>query len=73
MPDARVTSESRVGPRLLDRVRAEIRAKHYSPHTEAAYATWIRRFIFFHGKRHPETLGAPEVNAFLAHLATGGA
>jgi integron integrase len=71
VPDPRVTPESRLGPRLLDRVRAAIRPRHYSPHTETAYITWIRRFIFFHGKRHPETLGAAEVNAFLAHLATG--
>jgi integron integrase len=51
-------------------VRAALRAKHYSPNTEAAYVTWIRRFIVYHQKRHPETLGASDVNAFLTHLAT---
>jgi integron integrase len=71
MPDSHVQPESLRGPRLLDRVRAAIRTKHYSPHTETAYLTRIRRFIFFHGKRHPETLGAKEVNAFLSHLAIG--
>jgi integron integrase len=70
VPDSPVPPESRSAPRLLDRVRAALRAKHYSPHMETAYVTWIRRFIFFHGKRHPETLGVDEVNAFLTHLAT---
>lgn len=58
------------GPRLLDRVRSAIRARHYSPRTETAYVMWIRRFIFFNHKRHPNDLGPGEVNAFLTHLAT---
>jgi integron integrase len=57
-------------PRLLDQVRAELRLRHYSPRTEAAYVQWIRRFILFHGKRHPLTLGARHVAVFLTHLAT---
>ena len=40
-------------PRLLDRVRETIRARHYSRRTEKAYVAWIRRYILFHGKRHP--------------------
>ena len=56
-------------PKLLDRVRHKIRLRHYSLRTEQAYLDWIRRFILFHGKRHPETLGAPDVEAFLTHLA----
>ena len=40
-------------PRLLERVRAAVRARHYSRRTEEAYVAWIRRSIFFHGKRHP--------------------
>lgn len=56
-------------PRLLDRVRDKIRLRHYSIRTEQAYVDWIKRFILFHGKRHPETLGAPEVEAFLTNLA----
>jgi integron integrase len=55
--------------RLLDRVRDKIRLKHYSIRTEQAYVDWIKRFILFHGKRHPETLGGPEVEAFLTDLA----
>ena len=56
-------------PRLLDQVRSAIRVRHYSIRTEAAYTDWVRRFILFHGKRHPLRLGAPEVAAFLTHLA----
>ena len=56
-------------PRLLDQVRSAIRVRHYSIRTEAAYTDWVRRFILFHGKRHPLQLGAPEVAAFLTHLA----
>jgi integron integrase len=57
-------------PRLLDRVRQVIRARHYSPRTEKAYVGWIRRFILFHGKRHPDELGEAEVTRFLSSLAT---
>ena len=56
-------------PRLMDRVRGAIRARHYSRRTEDSYAGWIRRFIFFHGKKHPAAMGAEEVNAFLTSLA----
>jgi integron integrase len=56
-------------PRLLDRVREAIRCRHYSRRTEKAYVHWIRRFIFFHGKRHPAEMGALEVTAFLTSLA----
>jgi integron integrase len=51
-------------------VREEIRARHYSRRTEEAYWQWIRRFILFHGKRHPAAMGAAEVTAFLSWLAT---
>jgi integron integrase len=56
-------------PRLLDRVREAIGARHYSHRTEKAYVHWIKRYIFFHGKRHPAEMGAPEVTAFLTSLA----
>ena len=56
-------------PRLLDRVRIAIRTRHYSLRTEEAYVGWIRRFIFFHNKRHPAEMGEPEINAFLSGLA----
>lgn len=56
-------------PKLLDQVRDLIRTKYYSIRTENQYLQWIRRFILFHGKRHPRDMGAPEVEAFLSHLA----
>ena len=57
------------GPKLLDRVREAIRARHYSRRTEEAYACWIRRFIVFHHKAHPSSLGAREIAAFVTWLA----
>ena len=57
-------------PRLLDRVRATLRARHYSPRTEKAYAGWIRRFIAFHDFRRPEEMGSAEITQFLSYLAT---
>ena len=57
-------------PRLLDRVRNRLRTRHYSPRTEKAYVSWIRRFILFHGRRHPDQMGEAEVTTFLTHLAT---
>jgi len=59
-------------PRLLDQVRDRLRVKHYSMRTEDAYLHWVRRFIFFHGKKHPREMGGPQVEAFLSHLATVG-
>ena len=57
---------------FIDRLCAAIRVRHYSIRTEQAYVHWVRRFILFHGKRHPETLGEAEVAAFLSHLAVEG-
>lgn len=57
-------------PKLLDQVRDAIRTRHYSLHTEKAYVQWIKRFIFFHHKRHPRELGEAEVGQFLSFLAT---
>jgi len=56
-------------PKLLDQLRAAIRARRYSIRTENAYCDWARRFILFHGKRHPRDMAAGEVTAFLTHLA----
>jgi integron integrase len=56
-------------PRLLDQVREKIRLKHYSIRTEQAYVDWIKRFILFHDKRHPENMGKEDVEKFLTHLA----
>jgi hypothetical protein len=55
--------------RLLEQVRAAIRTRHYSLRTEEAYVGWITRFILFHGKRHPNEMGEPEINRFLSDLA----
>lgn len=59
-------------PRFLDQVRAAVRTHHYSRRTEEAYLGWTKRFILFHRKRHPASMGADEVNAFLSHLAVEG-
>ena len=56
-------------PRLLDQVRQAIRTRHYSPKTEEAYVGWIKRFIFFHNKRHPAEMGETEIVQFLSSLA----
>ena len=53
----------------MEQVRTEIRARHYSRRTEDAYVHWIRRFIVFHGRRHPRELGASEISAFVTSLA----
>ncbi len=57
-------------PRLLDQVREKVRYLHYSIRTEEAYVYWVRAYVRFHQLRHPKDLGAPEVEAFLTHLAT---
>ncbi|MDD2725497.1 MAG: integron integrase [Methylovulum sp.] len=59
-------------PKLLDQVRDRIRVKHYSISTEKLYVHWIKRFILFHGKRHPAEMGSPEIEMFLTHLAVDG-
>ena len=59
-------------PRPLDRVRDAVRTRHYSRRTEKAYVHWIKRYIFFHGKRHPAEMGGAEVTAFLTALAVHG-
>jgi integron integrase len=56
-------------PTLVSQFREAIRVRHYSLRTERAYLHWIRKFIVYHGKRHPGELGAREVTAFLSHLA----
>ena len=56
-------------PKLLDQLRDAIRTKHYSLRTEQAYVQWVRRYIHFHGLRHPSELGKEHVEAFLTSLA----
>lgn len=67
-----VSERPGAGPKLLDQVREVMRFRHYSLRTEEAYTGWIRRFILFHGKRHPASLGTEEVRAFLTDLALKG-
>ncbi|MFN7929764.1 MAG: integron integrase [Blastocatellia bacterium] len=55
-------------PKLLDQVRTTIRLRGLTYRTEQTYCDWIKRFIVFHGKRHPREMGAPEIRDFLAHL-----
>jgi integron integrase len=64
-----VSDGERQQPRLLDRVRHALAQRHHSPKTVKAYVSWIRRFILFHGRRHPSELGEQEVSAFLTDLA----
>ncbi|MEN8182787.1 MAG: integron integrase, partial [Myxococcota bacterium] len=71
VPDAR-RSRSPNSPKLLDRVRATLRVRHYASRTEYAYVGWIRRYIHYHGIRHPAELGAAEVVEFLSDLAVRG-
>ncbi len=59
-------------PKLLEQVREVIRARHYSLRTEETYLRWTKRFILFHGKRHPREMGVQEVQQFLSHLAVEG-
>ena len=65
MKDATVPKK----PKLLDELRSVLRMKHYSYRTEQSYVYWARRYIFFHGKKHPNTMGAPEVRSFCSYLA----
>jgi len=56
--------------KLLDSVRIISRLRHFSPRTEEAYTHWIKRFILFHGKKHPLSMGEAEIRCFLSELAT---
>lgn len=57
---------------LLERLREAIRIRHYSLRTEQIYVQWVKRFILFHNKRHPNEMGATEISRYLTHLATVG-
>ena len=61
--------ETNPKPKLLDQVRQAIRTRHYSPKTEDSYVHWVKRFIFFHNKRHPAEMAEPEIASFLSNLA----
>jgi integron integrase len=65
----RIEGEEPPPPKLLEQLRVCLRVRHYSLRTEESYVDWVRRFILFHGKRHPREMGAPEVQVFLSDLA----
>ncbi len=70
-PTENISSPSSVPKlRLLDQIHQAIRTRHYSPKTEETYVGWIKRFIFFHDKRHPAEMGEAEIGRFLSSLAT---
>ncbi len=66
---AEVRVADRRKPKLLAQVRRALRVRRYSPRTEKAYVRWVRRFVLFHGARHPAELGSEDVGAFLSSLA----
>ena len=59
-------------PKLLDQIRNKLRVKHYAIRPEEQYLHWIKRYILFHGKRHPKDMGAVQIEAFLTNLAVAG-
>src|SRR2546423_3610288 len=69
MDDSRPYAATPKAPRLLEQVRDAVRRRHYSERTEEAYVHWIKRFIYFSGKRHPADMGGEDVTAFLNYLA----
>jgi integron integrase len=69
MPSMKSVTPDSGKPKLLDQVRHTILRKHYSLRTEAAYVNWIKKYIFFHNKRHPAEMGAREMEQFLNFLA----
>jgi integron integrase len=72
-PDPIIAAEPQAPkPKLLDQVRRTMRVAHYAIRTEQAYVDWIRRFILFHNKRHPNEMGAIEITEFLTDLAVAG-
>jgi site-specific recombinase XerD len=66
---AAAASPAKPQPKLLDRLREALGSRHYSRRTEDAYCHWVKRFIFFHGVRHPVEMGEAEVTRFLSSLA----
>lgn len=68
-PPAGVAAGAPPSPKLLPTVRRALKLRHYSRRTEEAYVGWIRRFIRYHGLRHPAELGGPDIERFLSDLA----
>ena len=64
--------QSGVGsPKLLQQLRLAVRVRHYSPRTEQAYVGWVKRYVRYHGLRHPRELGRDSIRQFLTALADG--
>jgi hypothetical protein len=68
--DVNSRAQSRGGRRIMDCVRDALALRHYSDRTASAYLGWVRRFIMFHGRKHPLDLDASAVSTFLSSLAT---
>lgn len=67
MSDKPLTSKTETPPpKLLDQLRERIRLKHYSIRTEQSYVQWVKRYIIFHGKRHPAEMGKAELESLLS-------
>jgi len=71
-PAGTAKKETLISPRLMDRMREQMRCRHYSHRTEETYCAWVKRFIFFHHLRHPKEMGEKEINEFLSRLAIEG-
>jgi hypothetical protein len=69
LPDPTQSSYPQPNQKLLHRLRANLRLRHFSPRTEEAYTAWVRRFVRFHRLEHPDRMGNAEVTAFMSHLA----
>lgn len=69
MPQTNSPQNAQKPQKLLDRLRGRIRLKYYSYRTKKTYVGWVRRYILFHNKRHPQELGRAEIESFLTHLA----
>jgi len=67
-PHATQTAPPQGSPKLLDQLRQALRSRHYSRRTEQTYCQWVKRFICFHGVRHPAGMAEPEINTFLTAL-----
>jgi integrase len=67
-----MTRAEESSPKLLQQVRRAVRVRHYSPRTEESYVAWVKRYVRFHGLRHPELAGVPEITRFLSALAESG-
>ena len=69
-PEKGVSGSPGHGKKLLDQYREALQVKHYSPRTEDTYAFWVKNYILYHKKRHPQEMGVPEIGQFLTYLAS---